>query len=491
MKFTGRKRELQALEHFYNTPEAGLMILFGRRRVGKTSLLTHFMEGKQIMEERGSGGGFYWMATTHNSVYQLRDFSQAIFRYDPRFTAAPPADFTFPDWEAAFRHLAEAVAQFPEPQLVVIDEFTYLVRNEPAITSLLQKLWDHHLSKIANLRLVLTGSLVGMMEREVISYQAPLYGRATSLLRLRPLPYAALIELFPERRADERVAIYAVTGGVPAYLNLFSRAKSFLSALRKECLIPGSIMLGDPAVMLHEQLKEPQSFESILSVIANGYHKWGDIAKMAGIAETSLGHYLRILEELELAERRDPIFAKPEGKKGQYYLQDHFLQFYYRFLVPHLSKIDRGYLDVVVDQIFQDLRPFIGTHVFEELCREWTLAAGVTGLLGFDPEVVGSYWQQYRGRGVQLDVVAGNQRLKKLFIGEAKWGRGNVSRAILTDLIERSKRMPQVVEGWHVQYALFSREGFTEAAYELARELNVKLVTLEEMETTFVEVYEG
>lgn len=147
------------------------------------------------------------MATTHNSAYQLRDFYQALFQYDPRFAAAPSPDFTFPDWEAAFNQLADIVGQFSTPQLVVIDEFTYLLRNDPALASLIQKLWDHRLSKIANLRLVLTGSLVGMMEREVISYQAPLYGRAT--------------------------------------------------ALRSECLIPGSIMLGDPAVMLHEQLKEP------------------------------------------------------------------------------------------------------------------------------------------------------------------------------------------------------------------------------------------
>jgi AAA+ ATPase superfamily predicted ATPase len=478
MKFIGRQRELQALEHFYNTPEAGLLILFGRRRVGKTTLLVHFMENLKIST------GFYWMATTHNTTYQLRDFTQALFRYDPRFAAAPTPDFTFADWEAAFNHLADAVAQFDTPQFVVIDEFTYLLRNDPALTSLMQRLWDHRLSKIDHLRLVLTGSLVGMMEREVISHQAPLYGRATTLLRLRPLPYTALLDLFPDRAPDERVAIYAVTGGVPAYLNLFTRTQSFAAALKKECLVPGSLMLGDPAVILHEQLKEPQSFEAILSSIASGFHKWGDIARMSGVAETSLGHYLQILEELELVERRDPLFASPEGRQGQYYLQDHFLQFYYRFIVPHLSKIERGYLDVVVNQIYQDLRAFIGTYVFEELCREWTLAAGVSGQLDFEPDVVGSYWRQYRGQGVQLDVVAANKRQKKLLIGEAKWGKEPVSRVILTSLIERSRRMPQVSEGWQVQYALFSREGFTDATKETAKELGVRLVTLEQIEET-------
>jgi AAA+ ATPase superfamily predicted ATPase len=484
MNFIGRKREIQALEHFYTTSEAGLMILFGRRRVGKTSLLTHFMESRQL------SGDFYWMATTYNTAFQLRDFSQALFHYDPRFSTAPSSDFTFPDWEAAFNYLADVVAQFTTPQLVIIDEFTYLVRNDPALTSVLQKLWDHRFSKITNLRLVLTGSLVGMMERDVISYQAPLYGRATSLIHLRPLPYSALIDLFPDRKADERIAIYAATGGVPAYLNLFTRTKTFVSALHDECLTPGSIMLGDPAVMMHEQLKEPQSFESILSAIANGNHKWGDIAKMAGISDTSLSHYLHILAELEFIQRRDPLFAHSEGKKGKYYMRDHFLQFYYRFLVPHLSKIERGYLDVVVDEIYQDLRSFIGTNVFEELCQEWALAAGVTGQLSFEPEEVGSYWQQYRGMAVQLDVVAGNQRQKKLLIGEAKWGKGNISRSVLTDLIQRSRRMPQVTEGWQVEYVLFSRDGITEATLIMARDLNVRLVTLDEIEKVLNEVYE-
>jgi AAA+ ATPase superfamily predicted ATPase len=484
MDFIGRKRELATLEHFYNTPEAGLLILFGRRRIGKTRLLTQFMENHNV------SGGFYWMATTYNSATQLRNFSQAIFQYDPRFKSAPAPDFSFPDWESAFNHLADAVDQFSKPQLVVIDEFTYLIRNEPTITSLVRKLWDHRFSQQPNLRLVLTGSLVGMMEREVISYQAPLYGRATSLLRLRSLPYASLITLFPERMPDERVAIYAATGGVPAYMNLFTRTNSFVTALEKECLITGSIMLGDPAVILHEQLKEPQSFESVLSSIASGFHKWNEIARMSGVSESSLSHYIQILEELEFVERRDPLFSHPESRRGTYYVRDHFFQFYYRFLAPHLSQIDRGYIDVVAKQISEDLRSFIGTHTFEELCREWTLSAGLTGQLNFEPELVGSYWGQERGKKVQLDIVAANKREKQLFIGEAKWGREVISRSILTDLIERSQRMPQVEEGWNVQYGLFSREGFTDATWKTAKELGVRLVTLKEIEETLTTVYE-
>lgn len=480
MKFIGRQRELQAIERFYKTPEAGLLILYGRRRIGKTSLLTHFIESRQLQDI------FYWMATTHNTAFQLHDFTQALFRYDPRFRSAPPSGFSFSSWKDAFSHLADAVSQFSTPQLIVMDEFTYLVRNDPALPSLLQRIWDHRLSRQNNLKLVLTGSLVGMMEREIISYHAPLYGRATALLRLRPLPYAALVELFPDRQPDERVAIYAVTGGVPAYLNLFALAPTFVAALKDHCLASGSIMLGDPAVMLHEQLKEPQTFESVLSAVGSGFHKWSEIAPMAGVSETSLSHYIRILKELEFIERRDPVFAKADGRKGQYYIRDRFLHFYYRFIVPHLSKIDRGLLDITVTEIKEELRAFVGTYVFEDLCREWVLAAGALRQLDFEAEIVGSYWRQVRGEGVQLDVVAANRREKRLLIGECKWGREPISWNILTDLIRRSQRMPQVSEDWKVEYVLFGLEGFTQAAHSAAQQLGVRLVSLDELEKTLV-----
>ncbi|MBN1315170.1 MAG: ATP-binding protein [Anaerolineales bacterium] len=480
LKFVDRKREIQALSSFYQAPEAGLMILFGRRRVGKTRLLTYFLE------TQGVPGGLYWTATTHGAAYQLRDFSQALFRYDPRFSSPPSPDFSFPDWGVALDQLAQIAAQFTEPQFIVLDEFTHLIRNDTALTSIFQKAWDHRLAHEPKIKLVLTGSLVGMMEREVISYEAPLYGRATALVRLRPLPYASLLELFADRTPAERVAIYAVTGGVPAYLELFTRARTFVDALHEQCLGSGSIMLTDPALILHEQLREPQTFESILSVIASGFHRWGEIARMAGIAESSLAHYLKILQELELIERRDPVLARPGGRRGLYHVRDHFLRFYYRFIVPHISAIERGYLTVAVDRIYEHLRAFIGTCVFEELCREWVWAAAAVGELEFNPEIVGAFWRQQRGKGVQLDVVAANRRDKRLLIGEAKWGRDQAGRQVLLDLVERSRRMPQVAEGWPVEYVVFAREGFTKAAQETADQLGARLVSLSDIEACLV-----
>ena len=478
MKFVGRHQELQTLENFYQAPNAGLLILYGRRRIGKTRLMTRFLEQHQ------DAPTFYWVATTHNEAYQLRDFSLAVMNHDPRMSSPPTDDFTFANWENALNHLADVVVLQEGPHLVVLDEFTYLLRNEPAISSVFQKVWDHRLSQIPQLKLILTGSLIGMMAREVFSYQAPLYGRATAQIRLRPLSYASVQELFPERQADERVAIYGVTGGVPAYLDIFTRTSGFVSALRDHCLVPGSMMMSDPAVILYEQLQEPQTYESVLWAIASGFHQWSDIAKMAGLPETALGHYLKILQELEFIERREPVLAKPKSKSGRYYVRDHFLRFYYRFVVPQIGPIERGYQEAAANKIEAELRPFLGEHVFEELCREWVWAAAMSGRLDFVPEVVGSYWRTYRGKGVQLDVVAAAPREKRLLIGEAKWGRDALSRRLLPDLIKRSQRMPQVTEGWQTQYALFARTGFTEALQQEARETNALLISLTQIEET-------
>ena len=284
------------------------------------------------------------------------------------------------------------------------------------------------------------------------------------------------------------MAIYGVTGGVPAYLDLFTRTGDFVTALRDHCLVPGSLIMSDPAVILYEQLQEPQTYESVLWAIASGFHKWSEIAKMAGLPETALGHYLKVLQELAFIERREPVLAKPKSKSGRYYVCDHFLRFYYRFIVPQIGHIERGYHEAAAKKINAELRPFLGEHIFEELCREWVWAAAMAGQLDFVPEVVGSYWRTYRGKGVQLDVVAAAPREKRLLIGEAKWGRDVLSRRLLPDLIKRSQRMPQVAQGWDTQYVLFARTGFTEALQSTAQEANTLLVSLTQLETTLSQV---
>ena len=488
--FVDRRRELRALRDFYASPRAGLLILYGRRRVGKTALLSHWIDSLKGTQKPGAL--LFWTATTQSASYQLVDFSRAVLAADPRWSASATDTPSFPTWDAAFRHLAELANQLPgqAPLLVVIDEFTYLVQSDPGLVGELQRVWDHVLSKTPRVRLILSGSLVGVMESDVLSARAPLYGRGQTL-RLRPLEFGALPELLPTWASDARVAVFAVCGGIPAYLDVFERAGSFDRGLIDYGLAPSGILLTDAALLINERLDEPHIYESVLATIASGYHEWTQIAAVARVEETKLGHYLQTLQAYELVERRQPVLAAQGNRSGRYFVKDAFLRFYYRFVVPHRTAIQRGLLGRTVQTIVEDLRAFIGTYVFEDLCRDWALIEADRSGLGWLPEEYGSYWRQIKGQKVQLDVVAASRREKRLLVGEAKWGPGLLGRNLLTDLQARSQRMPEVAQGWTVEYVLFSRSGFTDATRQYAESIGARLVTLADIEAAHVSFVTG
>ena len=484
MKFIDRKVELNALDDFYKAHEAALLVLYGRRRVGKTALLNHWLAQRRISHS------LFWTATTSGADYQLGEFSRELRRLDPR-PAPPSDDFTFRDWDEALTYWGDVAAQSPTPVVWVIDEFTNLLLSNTALASILQRVWDHKLSNVPQLRLVLTGSLMGLMASNALDANAPLYGRATSVFKLRPLAFGCLRELFPRWSPVERVAVYSICGGIPAYLRLFADSPRFPSGL-ETCLKPGSLLLTDTALVLHstDRLREPYNYESILSAISSGFHTWSDIAKIARVPEDSLGFYIKNLQALDLVERRDPVLSRPTpsaGHNGRYYIRDHFFRFYYRFIQRHLAAIELGDLKQVLTTLQEDLRAFIGAYVFEELCREWVWAEGERAL-GFLPEKVGSHWSQRKGQSIQLDVVAVSPRRKQLFIGEAKWGAGKVHRDVWTDLLARSQKViPQYLdEGWTVRYGLFARDGFTDAVEQAAQVSEGVLVDLPQLEAGLV-----
>jgi len=227
MEFIGRHLEQRQLSAFFQAKQAGLLILYGRRRVGKTALLSHWLEQPK------APNAFFWTATTHGSAHQLGDFTQAVMRLDPRLNEPPAPNYSFGTWKEAFYYLGDLAGLIKKPWLVILDEFTNLVQSDPALPSVLQEAWDHRLSKAPNLKLILTGSLVSIMEHDLLSANAPMYGRATSLMRLRPLPFGALSLLFPDWTAPDRVAAFAVCGGIPAYLRWFAGQPDFFTGLRE------------------------------------------------------------------------------------------------------------------------------------------------------------------------------------------------------------------------------------------------------------------
>jgi hypothetical protein len=241
------------------------------------------------------------------------------------------------------------------------------------------------------------------------------------------------------------VAIYATTGGIPAYLDFFARSATFNEGLRS-CLAPDSIMLADVPLQLRDEVDEPRAFESILSAIAGGAHEWDGIVGNARIRR-GFGRRLMRLEDMGMVERRDPVLS-PMNRKGHYYICNPFVRFYYRCIVPHLADIERGNLNRAAKDIAGDLAT-VSADVFEELCREWIFVECGRGRLDLMPETVGTFWVQQRGQATRLDVVATSRKEQRLFIAAARWNAGRVGQNTLSDLVPavRSCRRSETLAG--------------------------------------------
>jgi uncharacterized protein len=469
MNFVGRNLELGLLDEVYRRRDAQFLILYGRRRVGKTRLITQWSGGIDAPV-------FYWMASQTSAANQLRGFSQALFQFLNPETRIEPT-FSYTSWDAAFAEIARAAAG--KRLVVVLDEFTYVMQADSEVPSLIQRAWDHQL-KGSNVFLILTGSLAGIIQRTALDYQAPLYGRATARLKLQPLSFGVLADMLPQYTAEQRVAVYTITGGIPAYVELFSDQLNILQNLRQRILTPANTMLEDAVFLLGEQLVEPGNYIAILEAIASGFHRLTEIATMAGIARTNISKYLGVLQELGYVERQVPATVRrPEkSRQGRYVITDAYLRFYFRFLKPHLAAIARGRTRQAVSLLHDHLLDFIGTHTFEELCRQWVSDVAEMDELPFLPERVGSFWS----RQAQVDVLAINWRTKHILLGECKWGQKPVGRDVIQALVNKSDKVLPGSATWQVHYAFFARQGFTEAAQKLAAKHNALLITLPQIE---------
>ena len=464
--FIGREAELDLLDRLWERASATLLILYGRRRVGKTRLLTHWLQKTSAGETGQQQPGrrvLYWVAEPSSALDQLRSFSQAVYNFaNPG--APAPMDFTYANWNQAWQQVA-ALAQ-GERLALFVDEFTYLLEVDPSIAGQLQNLWDHTLSR-TNLFLVICGSHLGMMLRHMLSYQAPLYGRATAQLRLQPLPFGATARYFPNYDADERVAIYAIWGGIPAYWERVNPELTLSENMRHELLTPNNLMQAEPRLLLQDFLSDPHNYVGILRAIANDARTQKEIAAFTGLAQGHISQYLSTLQEAGFVERRLPVTQAEGSRLGRYHIVDPYLRFYYRFLANRQTQLALGIQDQALEEIKRHLRDFIGANTWEELCREWLLRASANRSLPMLVDQVGSVWT----RAAQVDVVGINSMEKLLVLGECKWGAEPQGRSVLTTLVDKT---PEIVPGqgqWQVYHLGFARDGWTPASHAFAQNL--------------------
>ncbi|MCA9965319.1 MAG: ATP-binding protein [Anaerolineales bacterium] len=450
--FIGRKQEINALNSYWQRAEAALLIVYGRRRVGKTRLLTHWLAQESIPH------ALYWVAQPSAAVEQLRQFSQALYRFENP-TGTPLETFSYQSWEQAL----EQVARLAEKQrfTLIIDEFTYLLTRTPELAGLFQNMWDH-LLKQRNLLLVLCGSHLGMMKKHVLSYQAPLYGRAAAQLHVQPLPFGVTHNYFPQYDAAERVALYAMFGGIPAYWERLDQSLSISENIRQQLLTPNNLMQAEPRLLLQDFVREPDNYIAIFSAIANGYRTQKEMMAFTGLAQGHISSYLAVLESAGFIERRVPITAGPQSRQSRYHITDPYLRFYYRFLATRQSQLALGVQEPALAEIKRHLLDFIGTYTWEEICREWVLRAGAAGDIPYLVDQVGSYWD----KKVQVDVVGINRMEKTLILGECKWSPKEMEANVLTTLVQKTKQIVPKQGTWRVFYVGMARGGWSSAAQQ-------------------------
>ena len=454
--FIGRKRELELMQQLWESGRPELLILYGRRRVGKTRLLTHWLETSQAR-------ALFWVAEPTSAFDQLRSFSQALYNFATPGLSAPD-DFSYASWAQAFQQMA---ARAQASRLVVfIDEFTYLLAAESGLAGMLQNTWDH-LFKQTNLFLVISGSHIGMMERHLLSYQAPLYGRATALLKLLPLPFAETRHFFPRYRPDERVAVYAMMGGIPAYWERFDPQISVDNNIRRQFLTSNALLQDEPRLLLQDFITDAHNYVAILRAIAYGKRTPKEIAGYTGLEEKHVPAFLARLVDTGFVERRVSVTAPLTARSGRHAITDPYLRFYFRFLASRQTQLALGIQEQALEEIKRHLLDFIGTYTWEELCREWMLRASGMSKLPFLPDQVGSAWNKQ----VQIDVVGINSMEKTLLLGECKWSPQVMGRSVLKELVEKTAAILPHPEQWRIYYLGFARSGWTAEARQYAAEI--------------------
>jgi AAA+ ATPase superfamily predicted ATPase len=466
-KFIGRQREIDDLNEIARRG-AQFILVYGRRRVGKTTLILHWAEQTKRPV-------IYWAATRDTPAQVRLSFMRALWGWAHPGSQAVPR---FETWGEEFDTAAQLIGD--KPVILIMDEFSYAVESDPALLSNLQSAWDH-LFKNSNATVIVAGSHIGMMV-DLVGYQAPLYGRFTAQLPVEPLPFPALREFLPHYPAAERVAAYAVVGGIPAYLERFDDSETVGANIQRLMMKRTSIFRSEPFILVGDVIRrETQNYESVLKAIAAGQRTPTEIGSALGLSASYLSPYLKQLELLRLVRRHIPATVPPDrrqaSRESRYHLADPYLRFYYRFIVPNLNLVEQEMAPLLWKRIGDQFRAFVGETAFEELCREWTLAQARAGQLAFLPELVGSHWAS----DAQVDVVAINWQDKAILLGECKWGVDTVGRSVVRELVEKT---PLVTPGkdWQVHYAFFARAGFTDAARSEAKTIGATLVDLETLD---------
>jgi hypothetical protein len=452
LEFINREKELAFLEGKWKEQRAQLIVLWGKRRIGKTELVKQFIKDKSHV---------YFLSESTSELEQLKRFSFAIGQF---FKESLLETRGFGEWEESFRYVKEKNERF----VLVIDEFPYLIQSNPAIPSLFQKAWDEYWSK-SNIYLILLGSSMAMMETEVLGYRSPLYGRRTGQWKIDPMTFESAGRFRQRKDFDDRLLHFSVAGGVPAYWALFSQEKDFIKNLREHVLRKGQMLYDEVEFILREELREPRYYFSLLQAIAQGKQKLSEIVNATGISQPMANKYLGVLSDLKIVVREIPVTEERalKSKKGLYWITDEFFKFWFRFIYPKRAEIEMDRIENVLAHIKKEMPQYL-SPIYEKVAIE-TVWKYMDKFFPFT--AVGRWWD----KNEEMDIVGINKDLNSILFGEVKWSERPVGTDIYEELKTKAKKLQWGKKGRKDFFCLFSKKGFTEAMIKRAKEEKVLL----------------
>jgi len=461
--FAGRDNELKELERLYKTRTFQMVIIYGRRRIGKSTLITWFTRNKRSI---------FFTATETDSKRNLEAFSRMVMKL-----RGIQGDVSFSGWEQA---LDETAALAKKPLVLVIDEYPYLAQAERGISSILQHYCDTVFRNIP-IMIILCGSSMSFMENQVLGYQSPIYGRRTAQMKIAPFSYRDSAAFVPRYRVTDKALVYGITGGIPKYLELFDDTLSLRQNVVKLFLSTAGFLYEEPSNLLKQELREPIKYNLIIEAVAKGSSRLNEIATRTGLDTSAVSNYITSLISLGIMRKEMALTEEKNKKKTLYALADTMFVFWYRYVLGNEFAIQTGDAQSLYEHdIEPDLNRFMG-KIFETMCAEYLAELNnLKNGLPFKIRQMGRWWgaNPKTRSEEEIDIIGINDKDNSAVFCECKYRNELMDIQVLNALMNKAER-------WHYKrkyYLLFSKSGFTRGLQTAAQKAgNILLVSLKDM----------
>ena len=458
--FFGRENELNTLNRLYNSNKFEFAVIYGRRRVGKTALINEFTKDKDTI---------FFTGVETNQKQNLENFSRCIMEYN----IGVPVDTSFPSFQAALEYVFELAKT--KRIVLVIYEYPYVARASKSLASTLQLLIDKNKDD-SKLLLILCGSSMSYMEDHVLAYKAPLYGRRTAQLKIRPFDFFEACNYFTKLSSIDKALAYGIVGGTPQYLMQLDENLSIEENIKNTHLNPASSIFEEPNNLLKQEVREPAIYNAVITAIATGSSKMNEISSKIDEETSVCASYIKNLITLGIIKKESP-YGEKSSRKTIYSIEDNMFRFWYRFVPENTSLISRGATDLAYRRIAPEISSYMGS-VFEDICKQYLWKLLLERRCEVDFSDLGRWWGTNPKTKTQEEIdIMGTDKDAALF-GECKWTNEKVDRGVLETLVERSTLFHYKKKHFY----LFAKNGFTKGCIDKAAEMgNVTLITYEDI----------